>query len=120
MFHDRECHDLQLKAAIQISKVIGHGEILKEYDTLRVNLKKKSSKKGYKPSPSDRKHYNKLLSQVHTKVLSTKHKLRQKSKIMKLTTTVSMGCYLATKIRDLRRKLDYVRKLLSLWHKFDL
>ena len=123
MFHDRECHDLQSKAAIQISKVIGHGEILKEYDTLRVNLKKKSSKKGYKPSPSDRKHYNKLLSQVHTEVLSTKHKLKAEIKYYETNYYCKHGMLPSNKEKDygdLRRKLDYVRKLLSLWHKFDL
>lgn len=78
--HDKEHHDFQTKATIQISKVIGEVPILKEYDALRANLKKKSTKHRGKPSSSKKKNYYKLLSQLQTQVLSTKHKLKAEIK----------------------------------------
>ena len=73
---ENKMFDFKSKAANQISKAIGQMEVLQEYDTMRAKLKEKSSTKGYKLSSSEKKHYKQLLSQVHTQVLSTKHKLK--------------------------------------------
>ena len=120
---ENEMLDFKSKAAIQISKAIGRMDILKEYDTLRTKLKGKSAIKGYKPSPSEKKRYNELLSHVHTQVLSTKHKLKVEIKRFETNYYCKHGM-LPTRTEvdyvELRNKLDYTRKLLSLWHNFDL
>ena len=120
---ENEMLDFKSKAAIQISKAIGRMDLLKEYDTLRVKLKDKSSIKGYKPSSSEKKHYNELLSRVHTQVLSTKHKLKAEIKQFETSYYCKHGMLPTrreTGYVDSRNKLDYARKLLSLWHNFDL
>ena len=64
--------------------------------------------------------YNKLLSWVHTQVLSTKHK---QIKQFEANYNCKYGMLSTRREIDyveLHNKLDYARKLLSLWHNFDL
>ena len=115
-----EDNTFQSKAAIQIHKTIGSLDVLQEFDELRTNLKKKSSIKGYRPSSSDKERYKTLLSQVHTQVLSTKYKLKTDIKKFETNYYCKHGVVPNRKedYDELHNKLDYVRKVLSLWHKF--
>ena len=67
------------KAVTQICKAIGNPQILTVFDKLRAELKSKISQK-IKPTPLEKQKYASVLSQVHTKVLSTKYKLKSSIK----------------------------------------
>ena len=62
------------KAATQICKAIGSPQIL-ILDKIRVELKSKILQK-IKPTPLEKQKYASVLSQVLTKVLSTKYELK--------------------------------------------
>jgi hypothetical protein len=64
------------KAATQISKAIGNPQILTLFDKLRVELKSKTAEK----VTLEKQKYTSVLSQVHTKVLSTKYELKSSMK----------------------------------------
>ena len=111
------------KAAIQICKAIGAQELLREYDHLRIKLKSNAAKSKTKPSNSERKKYILLLSQLQTQVLSTKYTLKMEIKKIETESYQKHGLLPGRSRKDyddLRKKLDYIRKLLAVWHNYEL
>ena len=70
-----------------------------------------------------KKHNNKkLLAQLHTVLVSTKYKLKENIKEIENTHYNATGQLPANNSAydQLRKELDYARKLLGFWYKFDL
>ena len=117
------CTMYKSKAALQISKAIGPQPILKVYDALRTDLKIKVSEKKLKPSHTEKTRYESLLAQIHTKVSSQKYELKRDIKCFETEHYQKHGVLPSRNQKDydsLRKKLDYVRKLLTAWHNYGL
>ncbi len=81
--------------------------------TTRVELKQKAHSE-VKPSVQEKKNYNVLLAKLQTLVFSTKHKFDIKE--LETSHYCTQGT-LPNRNDHLRKKLDYIRKLLN---KFNL
>ena len=117
------CTMYKSKAALQISKAIGPQPILKVYDALRTDLKIKISEKKLKPSHTEKTRYESLLAQILTKVSSQKYELKRDIKCFETEHYQKHGVLPSRSQKDydsLRKKLDYVRKLLTAWHNYGL
>lgn len=110
------------KAATQICKAIGNPKILTVFDKLRVELKSKISQK-VKPTHLEKQKYASVLSQVHTKILSKKYELKSTIKKFEIEHFQKHGTLPSRKTKEydiLRKNLDYVKKLVTMWHNFEL
>ncbi len=111
----------QSKAAIQIEKAIGENSVLLEFDENRLQLKRKALQKK-KPSTQEKTKYNALLAKLHIFITSTKHKMKKEIEDIESSHYAAQGTLPSNNAEydQLLKKLDYVRKLLGLWHKFDI
>lgn len=121
---DLEQSSYKSKAAILISKVIGQSEPLVEFDHLRMELKKKVIEKRI-PTPSEKAQYIKLLVRLEIKVQSIKSQLKAILKEYETSYYCKHGVLPPSRGEDVeynqqRHKLDKARKILTLWHKFEL
>ena len=105
------------KSAIQISNVLGENSTLQEYDTLRMRLKEQAKT----PSIEEKAYYKKVLAKLHTATISNKEKLKTEIRNLERTHYQAHSTLPSSEqYKKIRTNLDNTRKLLNLWHKFDL
>ncbi len=115
---------LKSKAAMLIHKAIGTMKALTDFDNMRTDLKKrKATKRGWKPTVTEKEQYGRLLAVLHTSVLSMKYSLKLSIKRTETEYYTQHGTF-PTRCQHeyalLRKKLDYTKKLCNLWHTFEM
>ena len=115
---------LETKAARQLEKVLGTTHTLILFDNLRERLKLKAASKKKQIMSSEREEYKKLLAQIHTKLILQKYQLKEELKGVELSYYKQIGACPTIEDKNkytiLRRKIDVIKKTLSLWHSFTL
>lgn len=107
---------LQTKAANLLYEVIGQNPSLTRFDQLRQKLKQVQLKK-QKPTRSDRAEYETVTAKLQNTLLSCKYTTKNALKSMEKE-------YLANnkkpdlEYNTLRKKLELVKKILSIWSQF--
>ena len=113
------------KAAKQISTLLsGDGEEkqLRAFDSMRQKLKTKlENNQGV--SEDEKKEYSVILAKLHTLIVSNKHKLKADISNFEKRHYLEHGS-IPTKetptLEHLLKKLNNIRKLLTVWHKFEI
>ena len=113
----------QTKAANQIKKAIGEQHLLSEFDQIRIKLKE-TANRGQTPTKTEKEYYKTILAKLQTQLLCTKYRLKAEVKEYETHHYISLGNMPNRQddpsLDKLHKKLDYVRKLTYLWHKFNI
>ena len=113
---------LHTKAAKLICKVTGSNSSLKKFDNLRLRLKEEGQK-NRKPTRSEKEEYQTLLAELQTTVLSVKYKIKDVLKSAEREYIASGAVQLHNHngtYKDLHKKLELTKKIVSLWSNFEL
>ena len=112
---------LQTKAAKLFHKIIGQDEKLIRYDMLRTKFKSLQQNKET-PTKTERTEYESLLTEIHSRILSIKQTTRNELKMVEkqymtshTTTTLRNSEY-----KNLYKKFELIKKVLSIWTTFDV
>ena len=107
---------LQTKAANLLYEVIGQNTSLTRFDQLRQKLKQVQLKK-QKPMRSDRAEYETITAKLENTLLSCKYTTKNALKSME-KEYLANNKKLDLEYNTLRKKLELVKKILSIWSQF--
>ena len=107
---------LQTKAAKLIYKVIGQNADLTRFDQLRLMFRDQHQNKKQKPT-SERDAYETLTVKLQNCVLSCKYTTKD---AMEMDYIAKRGLQLDTTYNKLLKKLELIKKILSIWSQFCL
>ena len=113
---------LQTKAAKLIYKVIGQNADLTRFDQLRLMFRDQHQNKKQKPT-SERDEYETLTVKLQNCVLSCKYTTKDALKAMEMDYIAKRGLQLDNSnptYNKLLKKLELVKKILSIWSQFCL
>lgn len=112
---------LQTKASKLFHKIIGHSEHLLRFDTLRIKFKNLQQQNKTKPTATEKDEYDTLLVKLQSHILSIKYATKDKLKTLeKQYMAEGLLAESNTEYQELYKKLQLIKKVLSIWKMFDI
>ena len=116
---------LQTKASKLFHKIIGHSEDLLRFDMLRIKFKNLQQQNKTKPTTKEKNEYETLLVKLQSRILSIKYVTKDELKTLEEQYMARGGLETdhlqsSTEYQELYKKLQLIKKVLSIWKTFEI